>query len=125
MENNIEKYASELLLRLGQNPYSNGYRYSLAGVMLIYDSRNTYRNFSGKLYPEIAARFNTTPAAVERAIRHAVHTSWFRREKKLSAAVFLNSLQSASDIPTNTLYLSAAAEWLRLNYAGLAAAGMI
>lgn len=116
MKNYIEKYAAGILLKLGMAPRSKGYMYALKGVLYIMDTPGEYRYFSRQLYPKLANDFETSAAAVERAIRSAIHTSWYRRNRGLSENIFQNSLQSINDVPTNTLYLFAVSEWLRLNY---------
>jgi two-component system response regulator (stage 0 sporulation protein A) len=49
------------------------YAYLRTAVMLTVDDSKLLRDFTGKLYPAVAKRFDTTPSAVERGIRHAVN----------------------------------------------------
>lgn len=69
-------------------------------------------NLSQLLYPKLAEEFGTTSAAVERAARSAIKESWHRRDRELSKEIFSNSLQGSNDVPSNSLYIAAVAEWL-------------
>ena len=67
------------------------------------------------VYPEIARKYNTTPTRVERAIRHAIETSWNRGDINLMEEIFGNSLNVNRDKPTNAEYLTTIADRLKIN----------
>lgn len=106
-----EKIISQALLKLGVSPSTKGYRYLLKASE-IYD---TSLNFSKSLYPQIAVSFNVSPLSVERAIRTAIHNGYAHCDAEFAYNVFGNTLQSKNDIPTNTLFISALAEWVKFH----------
>ena len=106
-----EKNISQALMKLGIPPSTKGYRYLLKASEM-YD---TTMNFSKSIYPQIACFFNVTPLSVERAIRTAIHNGYVHRDVDFAGDVFQNTLQSSNDIPTNALFISALAEWVKFN----------
>ncbi len=104
-----EPIISTALMKLGIPPSIKGYHYLLKASE-IYD---TTLNFSKSIYPQIACSFNVTPLSVERAIRTAIHNGYVHRDVDFASDVFHNTLQSQNDIPTNTLFISALAEWAK------------
>ncbi|MDE6666418.1 MAG: sporulation initiation factor Spo0A C-terminal domain-containing protein [Ruminococcus sp.] len=106
----VEKITAKALLKLGISPRTKGYHYLLKASEL-YDASS---NFTKSLYPQIAYCFNVTPSSVERAIRTAIHNGYTNCDSEFAFDVFGNTLQSKYDIPTNTLFIYALAEWIRL-----------
>lgn len=107
----VEKNTAKALMKLGISPGRKGYYYILK-ALTIYESS---LNFSKSIYPQIASYFNVSPISVERAIRTAIHNGYVHCDADFASDVFGNTLQSKNDIPTNTLFISALAEWIRLH----------
>lgn len=108
-----QKPLSQILMALGIQPSFKGFQYLKRGIEFCVKDPLSVSNLSGIIYPQIAEEFNTTASAVERAARNAITTGWHRRDKALAKDIFGNTLQSAADVPTNSLYIAALAEWLR------------
>ena len=66
-----------------------------------------------KLYPAAAAQFSTTPAAVERCIRHAIEATWSRGDMAALERLFGLSIDPDRGKPTNREFLAMAAQHLR------------
>ena len=67
----------------------------------------------GKL-TKIAAKFNTTPSRVERAIRHAIEVAWGRGEQDIVQNIFGYTISAAKGKPTNSEFIAMIADKLRL-----------
>lgn len=116
MDINIEKEIVRVLLALGISPSIKGYRY-LVNAIYYCDCDNIPNiSFSKDVYPRIAKMFNTSIASVERAIRHAINTGWCRHDHEVSDRIFGNTIYNHKDTPSNAVFISAVAEWIRLNY---------
>ena len=111
---NREMQITSMLLKLGNQPNNKGFAFLRTGVMLCIGDMELCRSLNKGLYPLIAHRFSTSPAAVERNVRFSINSGWQRRDKQLAEIIFGNTLQSERDIPTNSLYFAALAEWAAL-----------
>ena len=92
----IEKAIFYLLIECGIYPTSRGFAYLQDAIVLCYKDEDKMYLITKVLYPEIAKRHGTSPTAVERAIRYAIHNSKseHRANSKFiaSAVWFLNQL---------------------------------
>ena len=69
--------ATELMLELSVTPNIRGFDMLVEATELVRENRAVYMyNITKKLYPAIAEKFETTPARVERNIRHAVEAAF-------------------------------------------------
>lgn len=62
----------KLLLEKGLKPHLKGFKFIATAVSLVCDDRDYLEQVTGRLYPEIAKTYNTTPSKVERGIRHCL-----------------------------------------------------
>lgn len=115
MDKNTEKEIVRILLDLGISPSIRGYRYLVNAVGFCDNEGMPNISFSKDVYPRIADQFNTSIGSVERAIRHAINTGWCRHDPETSTKIFGNTIYSDNDIPSNAVFISAVAEWIRLN----------
>ncbi|MBQ9898960.1 MAG: sporulation initiation factor Spo0A C-terminal domain-containing protein [Ruminococcus sp.] len=100
-------------MKLGNSPKSKGFHYLCVGLKFIMSDPRSVTNLSKILYPKIAEKFQATAIGVERSVRSSIQTGWHRRDIELAKEMFGNTLQSDNDIPSNALYISAVAEWLK------------
>lgn len=73
---NPETYASEVLRKIGISSHLNGYIYLKKAAVIAAEDPTMLNGITKVLYPEIAKECETTPARVERSIRHAIESSW-------------------------------------------------
>lgn len=73
---NLNVIVKEKLLELGLKVSQKGYHYIKEGVIRCIEEPALLHSMSQHLYPAIADTFNTTFAAAERAIRHAIDGAW-------------------------------------------------
>lgn len=104
----IEVEVTKYLENLGIPKNIAGYKYLRYAILLKYTKGDEMKRFNSQLYPAIACEFHTTSSRVERAIRHAIESSWkngylekddelfghlfFLKEKKPSNSEFIESI---------------------------------
>lgn len=103
-----EQKIKSMLYDLGITPEIMGYHY-LASAIAIKEKANKTKDFSIKLYHETAEKFNTTPSAVERAIRHAIDRS-FNNKTPLFLTIFEPVLNINKRNITNSCFIAMTAE---------------
>lgn len=62
------------------------------------------------LYPAVAKKFKTTVSRVERAIRHAIETSFNNLDPDTMYDIFGNTISYNKGKPTNSHFIAAMAE---------------
>lgn len=72
---NYDKSIVQMLIKLGVQQHLSGFDYLITAIKLVIEDNDYKFNITKKLYPKIAEIHNTTNAAVERAIRHAIHSA--------------------------------------------------
>lgn len=111
----LEKIVTSLMLQLGITANLMGYEYIRTAVLLVIQDEKLKKNVTKGLYLEIANKYNSTPSRVERAMRHAIGTSFKRIENfEIVYKIFGNSRSKFK--PTNTEYISAVADYVLQNY---------
>lgn len=78
--NMLENYGREevivnMLKRLGFKQHLNGFDYWVYAISIACDDSNLLRSMIKGLYTSVAERFGTTPARVERVLRHSIYTA--------------------------------------------------
>ena len=103
---------SRLLAEIGVPGNLLGCAYLRTALVLLLEEPRLGRTISRSLYPRVAEKHQTTPACVERAIRHAIAQTFARDNGYRAALGRLAS--SVGDRPTNAEFLAQTAERLRL-----------
>lgn len=93
---NVEK-VDEMLLELGYPEHLTGTE-ALRTALLMY---RPGMSITKELYPAIARAIDSTPARVERAIRHATENAWDRQGYGTSLKYFGNTISPEKGRPTN------------------------
>ena len=105
---------SNMLKELGISPALLGYRYIFYAVELIHNNTSYMYKITKKLYPAIAEKFNTTTARVERAIRHAIETSWNKGSINLQKKLFGYTISCDKGSPTNAEFIVTLADYINM-----------
>lgn len=113
-ENFLRKKITQLLHALGMPTHVLGYEYTREAILITLGNKDILRAITGGLYPAVAKTFNTTPSRVERAIRHAVELAWDRGDLDTIQEFFGFTTSPKKGKPTNKEFLSALADYLRL-----------
>ena len=96
-----EELVCRILLELGAPEHLLGHPYVVQAVLLVVHDRMYINNITFGLYPQLAARFDTTAARVERAIRHLIEVTWSRGDVAVLTRYFGNTVSPEKGKPTN------------------------
>lgn len=113
-ENFLRKEITKLLRTFGMPTHVLGYEYTREAILITLGNNDILRAITRELYPAVAKAFNTTPGRVERAIRHAVELAWDRGDLDTLQRFFGYTISPKKGKPTNKEFLSALADYLRL-----------
>ncbi len=105
---------NKLLHSLGVPSSIKGYRYLRESICLICENPRLFDSVTKHLYPQIAAKNNTTSSNVERAIRHAIEVSWSRGNYDLMEEIFGHSISAEKGKPTNSEFLATIVDKIKL-----------
>ena len=115
-ETKMEAYVTELFRVLDIPMHVRGYHYLRDAVLLSAYDRDMLGSVTKLLYPKIAGKYGTTPARVERAIRHAIELSWSRGENGKMTELFGYTPSAGKGKPTNTEFISIVSDHVRLEW---------
>ena len=104
----------QILLELGAPDHLLGHPYVIQGVLLVIHDQMYINNITFGLYPQLAARFDTTAARVERAIRHLVEVTWSRGDVDVLTRYFGNTVSPDKGKPTNGEFIARLANVVKL-----------
>lgn len=108
-----EKEIRRILLELGAPDHLVGHPYVIQGILLVVSNRTVINSITFGLYPQLAAKFDTTPARVERAIRHLIEVTWSRGDLEVIAKYFGNTISAEKGKPTNGEFIARIANVVR------------
>lgn len=112
--NKIESKVMDLLLKLGMQPNIKGYSFLKTGIALIVEDPSKSHNFTKKLYPEISKYYDSTPSRVERAIRHAIESTWSNGDIDNINAAFGYTVGEDKGKPTNGQFIAMVSDKMML-----------
>jgi two-component system, response regulator, stage 0 sporulation protein A len=84
-----------------------GYIFLREAILLVSMDFDLRQGITKVLYPTIARKFNSTPSKVERGMRHAIESSWYKSYKP-----FLKMF--GEDKPTNSHFVAVIADKIRM-----------
>ena len=96
----------EILLELGAPDHLLGHPYVVQAILLVVEDRMYIDSITFGLYPQLAARFGTTAARVERAIRHLIEVTWTRGDLDVLTRYFGNTVSPEKGKPTNGEFIA-------------------
>jgi len=99
--------------RIGMSSGIKGFRYVRHAIYLMTQTEG-YKSMMKEIYPEVARKFSTTPACVERDIRHAIEGAWTHGSMQRIDEVFGFSVDADKGKPTNSAFIITIAERIRL-----------
>lgn len=104
-----------ILLELGAPDHLVGHPYVIRAVLLVMEDRMYINQITMRLYPKLAAEFDTTAARVERAIRHLIEVTWFRGDLDILEKYFGNTISASRGKPTNGEFIARMANVVKGN----------
>jgi two-component system, response regulator, stage 0 sporulation protein A len=103
----IEIKASTILTSFNIPKQLCGYIFLREAILLVSMDFDLRQGITKVLYPTIARKFNSTPIKVERGMRHAIESSWYKSYKP-----FLEMF--GENKPTNSRFVAVIADKIRM-----------
>lgn len=113
-EDNLEALVTNIIHEVGVPAHIKGYQYLREAIMMVVKDIDIINQITKNLYPNIAAKYETTPSRVERAIRHAIEVAWGRGQQEAVENIFGYTISAAKGKPTNSEFIAMIADKLRL-----------
>lgn len=101
-----ESLLRQLLLELGTPDHLVGHPYVVEAVLMSVENRYYINNITFGLYPQVAAKFDTTATRVERGIRHLIEVTWMRGDMEVLCRYFGNTVSPDRGKPTNGEFIA-------------------
>ena len=101
-----EQEIRRILLELGAPDHLVGHPYVIRAILLVISDRLYINSITFGLYPQLAVEFDTTPARVERAIRHLIEVTWARGDLDILEKYFGNTVSASRGKPTNGEFIA-------------------
>lgn len=108
-----EDIVHNMLLDLGMSNRNLGYEYIVQAILLAAGDRKWINNITVGLYPQLAAKFDTTASRVERAMRHLIEVTWTRGDLDTLNRYFGSTVNPEKGKPTNGEFIARLALLLR------------
>ena len=112
----LEEEISEVMRELGIPAHLRGYQYLRSAVEMCTEDMELVGSVTKLLYPDLAKMHKTTDQKIERAIRNAIEVSWQSGNCDLFEKLFGYSNSEEYNRPTNSEYIAAVADHIRLEY---------
>lgn len=101
-----EQEVRRILLELGAPDHLVGHPYVIRAILLVLGDQLYINHITFGLYPQLAVEFDTTPARVERAIRHLIEVTWSRGDLDVLDRYFGNTISASKGKPTNGEFIA-------------------
>ncbi|MDO5545966.1 MAG: sporulation initiation factor Spo0A C-terminal domain-containing protein [Eubacteriales bacterium] len=101
-----EYLVRRILLEMGTPDHLVGHPYVVEAVLMAVENRYYINNITFGLYPQIAAKFDTTASRVERGIRHLIELTWTRGDMDILCSFFGNTVNPDRGKPTNGEFIA-------------------
>ncbi len=113
-ETTREMYVTDVLLSMGVPAQNKGFGCLRVGIEMAIDDPKVMDQVTTELYPAIGRYFGSTPAQVEKAIRHAIDTVWDIGNAKMLAKYFNYSSKNPRRRPVNSEFIAVMATRIRM-----------
>lgn len=106
----LDEKLSNIFLTMGIPAHIKGYQFLREAIKMSIDTPDLINSITKKLYPAIAAHFDTSSSKVERAIRHAIEVAWNRGKIENLNIIFGVKVYGANEKPTNGEFIALVAD---------------
>ncbi len=113
----LDERIANLFISVGIPAHIKGYQFLREAIKMTIETPDIINSITKRLYPGIAARFQTSASKVERAIRHAIEVAWNRGKIENINSVFGIKIYSPNEKPTNGEFIALIADKLLLECA--------
>ena len=114
-EETLEETVTGIIHEIGVPAHIKGYQYLREAILLSVEDMDMLNSVTKILYPGIAAKYNTTPSRVERAIRHAIEVAWSRGKMDTIDEMFGYTINNGKGKPTNSEFIALVTDKIRLS----------
>ena len=109
-----ETTITDIMHEIGVPSHIKGFQYLREAIILAVKDNDVINAMTKELYPQVAKAFCTTPARVERSIRHAIEVAWERGDLDTLQRFFGYSVSNTKGKPTNSEFIALIADRLLL-----------
>lgn len=109
-----ETAITDIMHEIGVPSHIQGFKYLREAIILAVKDNDVVNAMTKELYPQVASTFCTTPARVERSIRHAIEVAWERGDLDTLQRFFGYSVSNTKGKPTNSEFIALIADRLLL-----------
>lgn len=109
-----EILVTNTIQRLSIPAHIKGYHYLRTAILSTLSEDLYFDSITKQLYPLVAKKHDTTPARVERAIRHAIEIAWDRGASSEISSLFGYNPDMYNCRPTNSEFIALISDKLRL-----------
>ncbi len=106
----MEEKITNIFITVGIPAHIKGYQFLREAIKLAIANPEIINSITKKLYPTIAAKYDTSASKVERAIRHAIEVAWNRGKIENINSVFGLKVYSSHEKPTNGEFIALVAD---------------
>lgn len=110
---NVEEEIATVLCEIGVPEHIKGHRYSIYAIKVAVENPEIIDAITGKLYPAVAEKFNTTKSRVERCIKHGIECAWDRCDFEVIEKYFGQTVSATKGKPTNAEFIARIANIVR------------
>lgn len=109
-----ETLVRDIMAEIGAPESLVGYPYTVYAILKCIEDEVYINNITYRLYPEVAAHFDTTASRVERAIRHLIEVIFQRTDMEVIYKYFRNTVNPEKGKLTNGELIARIANIVRL-----------
>lgn len=109
---NLQNTLTNLLLKMGANPYHIGYRYMKDCIIIVMQKHGTVKSIVKELYTTVGETYDVTFSNIERSIRHCIGSMWNKTRVEVINKAFGLNIFTHLDVPTNGQLITLIAEKL-------------
>lgn len=100
----------DLFKEIGMTSNLLGYSRTAYAIKLVISDDTYIFDITGRLYPDIAKKFNGTSSSVERNIRSIIESTWNRKDLGNAYRIFGNVIDIHTGKPTNSEFIACCAD---------------
>lgn len=112
----VEKEITTILHEVGIPAHIKGYLFLREAIFRVYKQQDYLGQITKNLYPDIAKKFTSSSARVERAIRHAIEVAWNRGNVDCIDNIFGYTISADKAKPTNSEFIAMIADKLIIDH---------
>lgn len=101
-----ESVIRALLMELGVPEHILGHGYTVTALLALHEDPALLHEITGRLYPLVGEKHDTTGSRAERAIRHAIEVAWDRMDMETMTRCFGCTVSPNKGKPTNSEFLA-------------------